>query len=119
MLERRQRTITGIYFPESGFASVVANGSSGQPIEAGLIGREGMTGLAVVLDADRPRHDTFIQAAGTGLCMTAAKLRAAIAQSTSLHRSLCDTRTISRRKRRRRRWPMAGARSRNGWRVGF
>jgi CRP-like cAMP-binding protein len=88
VLERRRRKITGIYFPESGFASVVANGTSGQPIEVGLIGREGMTGLAVILDADRPRHDTFIQAAGTGLCLTAAKLRAAIDQSRSLHRSL-------------------------------
>jgi CRP-like cAMP-binding protein len=88
VLERRQRKVTGIYFPERGFASVVANGTSGQPIEVGLIGREGMTGLAVVLDADRPRHETFIQAAGTGLCLTAENLRGAIDQSRSLHRSL-------------------------------
>jgi CRP-like cAMP-binding protein len=88
VLERRQRKIAGIYFPESGFASVVVNGTSGQAIEVGLIGREGMTGLAVVLDADRPRYDTFVQAAGTGLCLTAANLRAAIDQSASLHRPL-------------------------------
>jgi CRP-like cAMP-binding protein len=80
--------VTGIYFPECGFASVVAYGTSGQPIEVGLIGREGMTVLAVVLNADRPRHETFIQAAGTGLCLTAANLRGAIDQSVSLHRSL-------------------------------
>jgi CRP-like cAMP-binding protein len=88
MLERHQRKVTAIYFLESGFASVVANGTSGQAIEVGLIGREGMTGLAVVLDADRPRHDTFMQAAGSGWCLTAVNLRATIDQSMSLHRSL-------------------------------
>ncbi len=60
MLERRQRKITSVYFPESGFASVVANGGSGQAIEVGLIGREGITGLAVVLGVDQPvRHETY------------------------------------------------------------
>lgn len=89
MLERRQRKISTVYFPECGFASVVANGASGQAIEVGLIGREGMTGLAVILGADRPpRHETYIQAAGVGWCLAAANLRAAIDQSTSLHRSM-------------------------------
>ena len=40
MLERRQRKITNIYFPERGFASVVALGTSGQAVEVGLIGRK-------------------------------------------------------------------------------
>jgi CRP-like cAMP-binding protein len=88
MLERRQRKVRGIYFPESGFASVVAHGTRGQAIEVGLIGREGMTGLVVVLGSDRPPHDTFMQAGGGGLCLTAANLRVAIDQSRSLHRSL-------------------------------
>jgi len=47
-LETRNKAIEFVYFPESGFASVVANGS-GHSIEVGLIGREGMTGLAVVM----------------------------------------------------------------------
>jgi CRP-like cAMP-binding protein len=40
VLERRGKPIKYIYFPESGFASVVANGDE-RPIEVGLIGREG------------------------------------------------------------------------------
>ena len=52
VLEHRDRRINNIYFPESGFASVVANGGK-RPIEVGIIGREGMTGLAVVLGGDR------------------------------------------------------------------
>lgn len=37
-----KRKIRTVYFMESGFASVVANGSSGQAIEVGIIGPEGL-----------------------------------------------------------------------------
>ena len=49
VLEQSHRRIDSVYFPESGFASVVANGAGKKPIEVGIIGREGMTGLAVLL----------------------------------------------------------------------
>ena len=47
-----------------------------------------MTGLAIVLGADNPVHETFIQAAGEGQRMSAARLREAIDESVTLHRSL-------------------------------
>src|SRR5882724_1534316 len=40
-LERGNQVIKHVYFPDSGFASVVANGQNDQSIEVGLIGREG------------------------------------------------------------------------------
>ena len=43
-LERPNRRIQSVYFPEAGFASVVAVQSNGKQVEVGLIGREGMTG---------------------------------------------------------------------------
>jgi CRP-like cAMP-binding protein len=87
VLERRGKPIKAIYFPESGFASVVANGAS-KPIEVGLIGREGMTGLAVVLGHDRNANEVFMQAAGQGKCVRTDTLRKAIDKSVTLHRSL-------------------------------
>jgi CRP-like cAMP-binding protein len=87
-LELRNRKIATVYFMEHGFASVVANGVDKPGIEVGIIGREGMTGVSVVLGGERPRNETFIQAAGSGLCLTAQQLREAIDQSISLHRSL-------------------------------
>ena len=87
-LEARNRKIKAVYFMESGFASVVANGSSEPSIEVGIIGREGMTGLAVVMGADSPVHETYIQVAGNGLCLAADSLRQAIDKSTTLHREL-------------------------------
>jgi CRP-like cAMP-binding protein len=87
-LETRRKRIDHVYFPESGFASVVANGSNKPNIEVGIIGREGMTGLAVVLGGDRAQHATYIQAAGTGQRMSAARLRELDEQSPAFHRAM-------------------------------
>jgi CRP-like cAMP-binding protein len=86
-LEARNKRVGHVYFPDSGLASVVANG--GDPIEVGMIGREGMTGLSVVLDGqDRAVHETYMQIAGKGQRLNANHLRKAIEQSTTLHRVL-------------------------------
>jgi CRP-like cAMP-binding protein len=83
-LEPRNRRVEQVYFMESGIASVVANG--GRDIEVGLIGREGMTGLSVVMCNDeRAPHDTYMQVAGKGLRMRSGDLRGAIAASVALH----------------------------------
>jgi len=86
-LEVPHKPIEYVYFVEYGFASVVANGA-GRSIEVGLIGREGMTGLAVVMAANRSPNATFIQSAGRGLRMSSANMRSAVEQSASLRRLL-------------------------------
>ena len=85
VLERRGSPIKAVYFPETGFASVVANGA--HPIEVGVIGREGMTGLPVVLGGDRNEHETFMQAAGHGHCIRVTQIREAMAKSRTLQGS--------------------------------
>ena len=80
-LEIRSRPIEHVYFPESGFASVVADGASNRGIEVGLIGREGMTGLAVIMGTDRTPHQTFMQHAGAGLRIAVGDLRTVLKQN--------------------------------------
>src|SRR5260221_11777679 len=63
-LEAPHQPIEHVYFIDSGFASVVANGKGERTIEVGLIGREGVTGLAVIMGTDRSPNKTLIQ--GTG-----------------------------------------------------
>jgi CRP-like cAMP-binding protein len=87
-LERPNRRIDAVYFPEAGFASVVAVQSSGKEVEVGLIGREGMTGLPIVFGDHRSPHATYIQAPGTGTFMPATELRKAFQSSPSLRDSL-------------------------------
>ena len=83
VLEQKGKPFKAVYFPEDGFASVVADGK--RPIEIGVIGREGMTGIAVLLGGDRNDHDTYMQAAGHGHCIRTKHLREALDNSTSLH----------------------------------
>jgi CRP-like cAMP-binding protein len=87
-LEKPNRRIDTVYFPESGFASVVAIQSNGKEVEVGLIGREGMTGLPIVLGNHRSPHATYMQAAGTAKCLPATELRNAIRGRPSLRDSL-------------------------------
>jgi CRP-like cAMP-binding protein len=87
-LETANSRIETVYFIDHGFASVVADGPGKRDIEVGLIGRESMTGLTVVLGNDRSRHTTYMQAAGAGQRMKATDLRKAVAESASLQQSL-------------------------------
>ena len=87
-LETTNARIDSVYFIERGFASVVADGPGKRSIEVGIIGREGMTGLAQVLGHDRSTHETYMQAAGSAQRISAAHLRKAMDQSVRLHRSL-------------------------------
>jgi CRP-like cAMP-binding protein len=87
MLAARNRRVEQVYFIESGFASVVANGR--QAIVLGIIGREGMTGASVVMgNGARVPHETYMQMAGNGLRLSAGELKRAIAASTALHHVL-------------------------------
>jgi CRP-like cAMP-binding protein len=87
-LEDRNKRIDHVYFIEAGFASVVANGSGKPSIEVGIIGREGMTGLAIVMGQQQAPHDIYVQAAGKGQQIRATKLREADERSNTLHRAM-------------------------------
>ena len=84
MLEKPNKSIEAVYFPETGFASVVAIQRGGKEVEVGLIGREGMTGLPIVLGNHRSPHAIYIQASGKGHCIPARELRQAMQASLSL-----------------------------------
>ena len=82
-LETPDKMIEHVYFIEGGFASIVA-GRQGQSIEVGLVGGEGMTGLAVLLGAHSSPNATYMQSAGRGLRISSAHLRNAEGRSATL-----------------------------------
>jgi hypothetical protein len=87
VLVTRNKRVENVYFPESGIASVVANGE--HEMEVGMIGREGMTGVSVVLgDNERAPHQTYVQIAGHGQRLSADRLREAMEASISLNKTL-------------------------------
>jgi CRP-like cAMP-binding protein len=87
-LERPDKVIKGVYFMEQGIASVVSSGDRGTQVEVGLIGSEGVSGIAVILGSDRSPHHTFIQAAGDGLRVEIKMFEKLISRSATLHRHL-------------------------------
>jgi CRP-like cAMP-binding protein len=67
----------------------VANGQ--HAIEIGIIGRDGMTGVSVVMGRDRKApHEAYVQIAGNGHRLSANRLWEAIEASGKLHKSLLN-----------------------------
>jgi CRP-like cAMP-binding protein len=87
-LEKANQPIEHVYFLEDGIASVVGDSNTFGQIEIGIIGKEGMTGLQVVLGNDQSPYETFIQIPGKGLRIEAEKLRTAMDKSRSLQQLL-------------------------------
>jgi CRP-like cAMP-binding protein len=83
-LEDANKPIRHVYFPETGIVSVVAASTRDRQSEVGLIGREGMTGINVVMGDDRSPHLSYVQAAGRGQRMKADDLRQAMQTSASM-----------------------------------
>jgi CRP-like cAMP-binding protein len=86
--ETPNKSIKTIVFPESGIISVVALGSHKKQLEVGLIGCEGMTGLAVVMGDDRSPHSTYVQVPGKGRQMASGDLRDVMQESPSLRNTM-------------------------------
>ena len=63
---------TYVYFPETMIGSVVSRMRDGGIVEVGTIGREGMIGLSVFLEADALPNQTITQLAGSAKRMPAA-----------------------------------------------
>lgn len=83
-LERSQRRIENIYFVEAGIASVVAQQGNQTQVEVGLIGFEGMTGIAVLLGAEQTPQATYMQVAGEGRKISVRQFRAALESSETM-----------------------------------
>jgi len=83
-IEAAHKPIEHVYFPTRGIISIVAKSPDGQQIEAGVVGREGMSGLAVVMSNHRSPNDAFVQVAGSALRMSADDLRVSLGESERL-----------------------------------
>ena len=77
--------ITHVYFPISGVVSMVSEMREGT-VEVGTVGREGMTGLPLVLHATTMPTRAFVQVPGHAYRMRGADLVAALRRSSRMER---------------------------------
>jgi CRP-like cAMP-binding protein len=89
-LEKANEPIEHVYFLEDGIASVVGDSKTFGQIEIGIIGKEGVTGLQVILGNDQSPYECFIQVSGAGMRIEAQKLRTAMGKSHSLQQVLLN-----------------------------
>lgn len=80
------RPFLHVYFPLTGFISLVATVDGHPPLEMGLIGSEGLLGATLVLGVNKARLQGVVQGAGTALRMTSTQVRRELKRSPSLSR---------------------------------
>ncbi len=80
VLEAPYTSVSEVYFLTAGMASVVASAEPKHQLEVGMVGSEGMTGLAVVLGDDQSANLTMVQSAGTALRLSSHSLRRAMTE---------------------------------------
>jgi CRP-like cAMP-binding protein len=86
-LARANVDIHDVVFMESGVTSVMSP-SAEHPMEIGVIGREGMTGMPVVLSAGRSPFEYVAWGGGDGLAIGAETLLTVVAESGEIRRIL-------------------------------
>jgi CRP-like cAMP-binding protein len=76
-LKRKMRLeeLDHVHFPLAGLISVVATMEGGDSIEVGMVGREGMYGIAAILTDDTPTELGVVQLPGRSLRMRTRLLR--------------------------------------------
>ena len=90
-LEIRQTTgeagkkLDFVYFPESAMISHVSRMQDGSSVEIGIAGREGMSGLPVLLGDGISMSESFAQISGEAARMTSRAFRREVTPDTALH----------------------------------
>ncbi|MEJ1970768.1 MAG: Crp/Fnr family transcriptional regulator [Rhizomicrobium sp.] len=74
-IELPNRPIEDVVFLESGITSIVSNPPHSPDVEVGIIGFEGMTGLAVVLGTDQSPYSAYMQVPGGGHSVAVGAVR--------------------------------------------
>jgi len=86
-IELPNQAFARVVFPSSGLVSVVAHEGEYQ-LEVGIIGREGMTGTALLLGADTSPQQSFVQVAGEAVAIDTKEFKRALGERPSLWKSL-------------------------------
>src|SRR5713101_5842949 len=81
LLYRVGDPLDSVYFIEEGVGSVLTSMANGATIEVGMVGSEGIVGVAALLGGEVSAQQIVVQVPGAALKMPAAKCREAFDQS--------------------------------------
>lgn len=81
-------TIGHVYFPGDALVSLLTLADGHRPLEVGLVGREGMVGISLVLGHGISPARALVQRTGTALWMTSARFCKFFRRSPALQQAL-------------------------------
>ncbi len=76
--------VTHVYFPLTGFISLVTNVNGQQPIEIGMIGNEGVLGATLALGISITPLQGVVQGSGSALRITSSQFRRQLQETPAL-----------------------------------
>src|SRR5271156_5792522 len=77
-LNQHNRVLNYVHFPNAGLISLVIEMKNGESVEAGLLGKEGASGMSAMLGLNRTPILEVVQIAGNGFRMRVSTLRDAL-----------------------------------------
>jgi CRP-like cAMP-binding protein len=80
--------IQHVFFPLSGLCSIISTTDEGASVEVGIVGREGMIDVSVLLGSDRPPYEIIVQGEGRAVRMAADVLKEEFGRGGALQRLL-------------------------------
>ncbi|HEY0004410.1 MAG TPA: Crp/Fnr family transcriptional regulator [Pyrinomonadaceae bacterium] len=83
-----QEPVRHVYFPINALASLVTILEDGSTVEAGSVGREGMVGIPVLLNAGMTPMQTLVQIPGEAIKIKAEAIKAEFDKGGQLHNLL-------------------------------
>jgi len=83
-----QAAISDVYFPNSGIISLLAGLNERATLEVGMVGNEGIVGLAIFMGVNESQNRAVVQGAGSAMKMKAKAFRRECNNGTVLPRLL-------------------------------
>ncbi|HEY0323432.1 MAG TPA: Crp/Fnr family transcriptional regulator [Pyrinomonadaceae bacterium] len=83
ILYKSGEVIEYVYFPGDGVVSLITHMKDGTTIEVGLIGRDGMSGIPVLLGDDISFEEAVVQIAGSAMRMRSSALKKVLKEGHS------------------------------------
>ena len=88
VIYRAEETIEQVYFPHTGVVSLVVGLTSGQFVEAGMLGRNSVIGAAAPLDGAIALNRAIVQVESAGMTAETAVLKRLVKESETLRIAL-------------------------------
>jgi hypothetical protein len=82
------KIIRHVYFPTTGYISLITPAGAAESVEVGMVGDEGMFGITLLLDVKASPLLGLVQGAGSALRMTASRFSHAVKESAPFRQML-------------------------------